>query len=189
MTNRHKINMKTIEGYDHPLIEIEIGKKKLTMILDSGAIMSCLNVEDSDGIEMRKLYEVSYSGMEANRKTGDVVLTEISLDGVGLQAVFVLADLKESFSQVLKDRGIELNGMLGVDFFRLYDCILDFKEDTLEFSERPNEKYRVVDESGFMEGVDGINGLSWDKLEEIAKEAEVEYHEQERLKRQNAIQK
>ena len=76
--------------------------------------------------------EVTISGIEGNEKKGAQMIGSISLLGKSFQVPFTIIKDLPSIQLIKEETGVQVHGILGLDFLIKSMCIINFKELTIE---------------------------------------------------------
>ena len=112
-----------------PIIKATLNGKPAHFILASGATFSVLNINDKNAFnfsteEDTENEAVGYGGQAQFEK---VRWAEVNMGGVKLNGDFNAQDLSKIVEVIRSNEGVTVNGIIGVNFFKSYGFILDFK--------------------------------------------------------------
>lgn len=114
-----------------PIITCMQGNKKLNFIIDTGADDNVINSDVIDTIEHQKIeYDGTLTGLGG---IYDVKACSIKLDinGETFTDKFLVSDhLKEAFNKMEDTHAIILHGLLGSNFLKRHNIVLDFNNFT-----------------------------------------------------------
>lgn len=125
-----KISFKeSLDLVDLPIITFKVGNEKLNFMLDSGANLSVINETILPNIEHILTNKIgTIFGMEGNiQKVRYAKLTLQYKNSIYTDEMQVL-NMDNSFSNLKKESGVTVHGILGNNFFQKYKYVLDFKE-------------------------------------------------------------
>lgn len=118
-----------------PIITFMCGEKKLNFMLDTGSTHSHISSEVRASLADDEITETSPDnvidviGFTGERRTQSSILISLRYKDTEYPTeVFVSEDLTKTFEDLKVSEGIQLHGILGNDFFNMYDYIIDFKE-------------------------------------------------------------
>lgn len=116
-----------IELVGLPIITFYQGSKKYHFLLDTGSDTCYLN--NSSSIEKGQIFtdkNLVYSGADGvNRECSETSL-ELFYNNHRYTNSFRIADLNDAFNDLKQERGVSLEGIIGVDFMNKYKYCLDF---------------------------------------------------------------
>lgn len=129
-SNYHNISFKeSLDLTDMPIVTFESKGKKINLLLDTGCNISTLNNSILKDVEFEKdNNEYSNLGIEGNKI--DTIGGEVTLHYKNhtFKTTCIFQDLDNAFEHIKRDRGVQLHGVLGTEFFKKYQYILDFEE-------------------------------------------------------------
>lgn len=121
-----------------PIITLFNNKKALNFIVDSGSNISHICSEYYDSIESTPIgtyEEGEISGLGAT--TTGITMCEAILKDYKNNNYKITLSVSDQLGVVAKNiednTGVKIHGLLGTDFLKNYDCILDFKDYKLHF--------------------------------------------------------
>ena len=121
------------EKADLPFITIDVNGHKLNMIADSAGAVSVIRKDVLKDIDYepnsRKIDLVALSD-EGNIKS-NVVAIPITINGKEVKTDFVVYDRDDIAG--FKRHGIVMDGLLGVEFFKATNGMIDFQKQTVKF--------------------------------------------------------
>lgn len=123
------------QGFDLtglPVVTLYQGDKKLNFLLDTGATLSIIDSNIIDTLNYKPINEggTILSGIEGKPKNVNSCIVEFSYKNTNYETVFLSYDMSPSFSRIKNNSGVTLHGILGSEFFRRFQYILDFAELT-----------------------------------------------------------
>lgn len=115
---------------DLPIITFTCGKKKLNLLLDSGATCCIIDAKVLQSIN-KDNYTISQNktecfGVEGNKISADLITLNISYSGLIFNEEFIINDMSKAFQEVKNESGVTLHGIIGSNFFVKHKYILDF---------------------------------------------------------------
>ena len=113
-----------------PIISLEQGDKVFNFILDTGSSVNVIDSNILDQIEHRMIdnKDASLYGMEGNRLPVGVCNITLGYKDKTYPYDYLIRDMSKAFSNLKKDHGATVHGLLGSSFFNKYRYILDFNE-------------------------------------------------------------
>lgn len=134
-----------------PIITFMCGKKKLNFMLDTGSTHSHISSEVRASLSDDEITETSPDnvidviGFTGERRTqGSILISLKYKDTEYPTEVFVSESLTKAFEDLKVSEGIQLHGILGNDFFNMYDYIIDFKEYIVH-SKKKKRKWSMIE--------------------------------------------
>lgn len=109
-----------------PIVTLYQGSKKYHFILDTGSNVSHITNTADIMIIPTKKGDTVY-GLEGNKITTPIVGVELYHNKNKYEIEVRVTDLNNAFANLKKDTGVEVTGILGVDFLRQTNKALDFK--------------------------------------------------------------
>lgn len=111
-----------------PIIPVEIKGKHRCFIIDTGSTCSLI---DSNVIEYFKdiatpVGDYNISGIDGTKHKVDVVTLPFSFEGQSYSPKFCVKSLLEAFKDIETESGIQVHGLLGIDFLMGNKWIIDF---------------------------------------------------------------
>lgn len=130
--NKNKTKMSFMESMDLtglPIVTFLIDNKKYNFLLDTGANYSVINSSLIDDITHTKIDKQSnVIGMEGNAIISNFIDIVLTYKNKRFQESFQVINMDAAFNKIKKESGVAICGILGSEFFRRYNYILDFKE-------------------------------------------------------------
>lgn len=132
--NRYlKYPFQNWEKSDIPYITIDVQGHQLNMIADSGGSMCIIRKDVLNEID----YKSSTRAVEMRALTNEglpseIVTIPITINGKEFDTDFIVYDLDDIGGFKYKC-GVEMHGLLGVEFFRATGGIVDFNNQTVKF--------------------------------------------------------
>lgn len=130
--NKNKTKMSFMESMDLtglPIVTFLIDNKKYNFLLDTGANYSVINSSLIDDITHTKIdKQSSVIGMEGNAVISNFIDIILTYKNKKFQESFQVINMDSAFNKIKKESGVAICGILGSEFFRRYNYILDFKE-------------------------------------------------------------
>lgn len=132
--NTKKISLLAVsfsQGFIKPNIPIATfyqGNKELTFVLDSGSNDNVIDQNILDKIThsiKEEEGETTLSGLEGPQKV-KICTIPFSTKDTSYTADFLISNLKDAFKGTKEQCGIQLHGMLGSNFFKKYNMVIDF---------------------------------------------------------------
>lgn len=114
---------------DLPIVTFTHGDKKLNFLLDTGSNKSLINssiVNELNHIPLRS--DSTMFGVEGNYTKVEVSVISIFYNGEEYANDFMVSDLDKPFSNIKKESGVTIHGILGNNFFTRNKSILNFEE-------------------------------------------------------------
>ena len=124
---------KILDKVGLPLIVTE-GQPNLCLLLDTGAthnILFSFVLEAYPELFNLINVETSITGIEGTIMQGKQVNGTIRIDEEEIPVEFLVVKATSSLSNIQKETGIQVHGILGIPFLTKSQCILDFKELTI----------------------------------------------------------
>lgn len=125
-----KISFKqALELTDLPIITLYQGSTKYNMLVDTGSNASYIEKTLVHKLEHTKS-EVSKTIISSTSIEEDIstIDAEFTYKDHTLEVSLAVFDLKEAFSRIKKESGVQLHGILGTDVCTKYRYIIDFKD-------------------------------------------------------------
>lgn len=127
---KHLIIKGVLNDVHLPIIEVEVQNMHLHFILDTGSTNSILDerviIPLKDHISNAGKYELQ--GIEGNIIQSIQGILSFIFCGKVYQQAFCFMSLQKPFEAIKRDSGIEVHGILGIDFLMANKWIIDFKE-------------------------------------------------------------
>jgi len=117
-----------VEINDMHFIKVTFNNKSTMLLLDTGASKSLLDISQAEeyAFSYRKFSELQYIGLGGLTDIHNVYDYRIQ----EIHIIFLGADLKE-ITDYFKKENIEIVGILGSDFIKMYNVIVDFKNNIM----------------------------------------------------------
>ena len=120
------------QGFDLTKLAIATfyqGEEKLNLLLDTGSNTNIINKK----VLERLKYELSgdkveLQGIEGQQKSENECIIELIHKDVLYRCPFTISDLSKPFSNIKKESGVTLHGIIGTEFFNKYKYVLDFEK-------------------------------------------------------------
>lgn len=118
-----------------PLVIVEVKSKHLCFILDTGSTCSLI---DSTVVEYFKdivapVGDYYVSGIEGTKHKVDMIALPFTFEGQVYKPKFCVKPLLDAFKGVEEESGIQVHGLLGIDFLIENKWTIDFKELTIYY--------------------------------------------------------
>jgi len=130
--------VKIIRLKGHPIVAGSLNGKKAFFLVDSGANITILNINDVNRYQIRYSESISkvkiISGLTANQ-TEILVATNTSLylGNRKMEACFKLLDLSNLRDSIGVSDGIWINGIIGSDLMKKYKFTIDYGNQEIRF--------------------------------------------------------
>lgn len=114
---------------DLPIATFYQGEVKLNFLLDTGSNNNIINksvIEDIKYIVTNK--QANVYGMDGLDHSCPFYNVDIEYQGSHYPANFMVCDMSIAFSNIKKETGVLIHGILGSRFFKEHKSILDFSE-------------------------------------------------------------
>lgn len=121
---------ESLDLVELPVVTFNCGKKKLNLILDTGASTCVIDkrvlegLKEEDYIKTNKIEKVW--GMEGNPKEVNIVNVKLTYSNLEFLEDFLVNDLSDAFDNIKQECGVKLHGIIGSNFFTKHKYILDF---------------------------------------------------------------
>lgn len=115
-----------------PIASFKQGDKDLVFLLDTGSDNNVLNKDSLDYIdhEIIESNDITHlSGVNGSTPVQHCMI-DFSCEDEHYRAKFLIADLSEAMESIRKKHCITIHGILGSNFLRQHNVILDFKNLT-----------------------------------------------------------
>lgn len=110
-----------------PLITFYNNRKKLNFLLDTGSTSSIINESVLSSINYKLLDDTSnVIGIEGNPAIVKNCEITINYKKQPFTSDFIINNMDVAFSSVKKEFGVQLHGILGNNFFKKYQYVIDF---------------------------------------------------------------
>lgn len=114
---------------DLPIATFYQGEVKLNFLLDTGSTNNILNAPILKRIECVKTDKsVNVFGMDGVNHECSNYMVDIEYNGSHYPTTFMVHDMRAAFGNIKKETGVTVNGILGSEFFKQNESILDFIE-------------------------------------------------------------
>lgn len=114
---------------DMPIVTFTQGEVKLNFLLDTGSTNSLINesvVKNLDVIPLQT--DTKMFGLDGNYTKVEVAVISIFYNGIEYANDFMISNLDKPFSNIKKESGVTIHGILGNNFFVRNKSILNFEE-------------------------------------------------------------
>jgi hypothetical protein len=112
-------------------VEVELNHKKANLLVDTGAAASLLDINQASEYKFKfHLTEQMFAGVGGITERYKVSHYNFAHDSSTLSLYPFGANLK-ILAQTFKEKGMPIAGILGSDFFRNNDAIIDYKNKKL----------------------------------------------------------
>lgn len=129
---------ESIDKVGIPFVTVSNGDKTLNFIIDTGSNLSYLDSRYLDWFKAKDLNKSTKTvGAGGSLETHHYVIS-FDYNGRKFKDVVGSVDLQHAFGQIKDESGIEIHGILGVQFLRSNHFVIDF--DTLNFYQMKNRK-------------------------------------------------
>jgi hypothetical protein len=112
-----------------PVITLVSNNIKLNFLLDTGSNDSIINKKlihkNIKATKCENMYS-SIMGMEGTSQEVEIYSIDLNYKNQVFTDNFLATDMDMAFSQIKQDTGVQLHGILGVNFFTKYKYILNF---------------------------------------------------------------
>lgn len=128
----------TIDKANLLLISVQIWEYKLVFDIDTGATYNIIfdyvyNQLKEDFVDMGK--SINMFGIEGKRTDNKTVKADLEFDKTILTTEFQVVDAMDAVTNFQNDFGIQLHGILGVQFLKDNNCVIDFANKTIKIGE------------------------------------------------------
>ena len=115
-----------------PLIPLQVGEHTMLFLIDTGATHSIIDESilrelDSSFVHKIPNKTIKISGIEGTEKQGIIYELSFKIDDQTYIQEFVTNSLIEASSEMMKNSGIQIHGILGTDFLFKNKWIIDFE--------------------------------------------------------------
>ncbi len=112
-------------------IRVKLNNRNATLLLDTGAAASLLDINQANDYDF-KYYQTKhkFSGVGGLSNGYKITDYRINHDSTSLKVYPFGADLKQ-VNDVFTENGMPIAGVLGSDFLRTHDAIIDYKHKIL----------------------------------------------------------
>lgn len=120
------------EKSDLPFITVNVQGNSLNMIADSAGAVSIIRKEVLNKISYEpNSRKINLAALTDDKIQSDVVSIPITINGKEIKTDFVVYDSDDI--ACFKKHGIVMDGLLGVEFFKASNGIIDFKSQAVKF--------------------------------------------------------
>jgi len=125
-----KISFKeAVDLTGNPIVTFYSGQKKLNFLLDTGANVSMINLDDLTGCKYEDTGEqMNNMGIEGQKKVLNISHIYLQYKDNLFEEDVLTSDLSAAFTGVKNVTGVTIHGILGTSFFTKYKYVLDFEE-------------------------------------------------------------
>lgn len=133
-TKIDKVSFKeSLDLCDLPIITFLCGNTKLNFLLDTGSTHSHISSAVVKHITTKEKIKLDTSiktiGFDATEETQDSTILVLKYKDKDFPIqVFISEAIAKSFEYIKKESGVQLHGVLGNDFFTMYNYTIDFKK-------------------------------------------------------------
>lgn len=114
---------------DLPIVTFTQGNEKLNFLLDTGSNKSLINASIVNKLHHIPLKSDSTMfGVDGNYTKVEMTVISIFYKGEEYANDFMISDLDKPFSNIKKETGVTIHGILGNNFFVRNKSILNFEE-------------------------------------------------------------
>ena len=114
---------------DLPIVTFTQGNEKLNFLLDTGSNKSLINASIVNKLNHVPLKSDSTMfGVDGNYTKVEMTVISIFYKGEEYANDFMISDLDKPFSNIKKESGVTIHGILGNNFFVRNKSILNFEE-------------------------------------------------------------
>ena len=120
-----------------PIVTFVNNNVKLHFLLDTGSDDSYINSDIVQSLKVDKKIKAERAIITGNgeiKSEGRVVM-DIVYKNMAYTNMFIISDMGPAFDLIAQDRGIKVHGILGNNFFNVYNYIIDFK-DMIAYSKK-----------------------------------------------------
>ena len=137
---KEKVNTISVKNFENniwsevktPIIKIPINKVDRYFLVDTGANLSVLDKHyyllNKDKLDQVNEIEINYSGINGTKAEKVYIVNAYFEDKV---ITFTTSDISEIIKTIKKKCGIEISGIIGSDFMRNYNVVIDYKLKTV----------------------------------------------------------
>lgn len=112
-----------------PVATFTQGNKSFNFLLDTGSNDNIIDSNILKSIEHRVINKKSLlHGMEGVKKEVSECTITLSFKGTDYTFDYLIQDMRQSFSSVKQETGVNLHGIIGSKFFNKFKYVLDFDE-------------------------------------------------------------
>ena len=114
---------------DLPIVTFTQGEEKLNFLLDTGSNKSLINASIVNKLNHIPLKSDSTMfGVEGNYTKVEVAVISLFYNNIEYANDFMIANLDKPFSNIKRESGVTIHGILGNNFFVRNKSILNFEE-------------------------------------------------------------
>lgn len=136
---RKRVDMSFKEAMDLvdlPVITFYNNGNKFNFLLDTGATMSVIDSNVLSNLSYKKLSDTgTVYGMEGNSIEVSYIKASLEYKGRNYEEDFQVVDMSAAFGHIKAESGVTLSGILGSNFFKRYQYVLDF-ESLIAYSKK-----------------------------------------------------
>lgn len=137
---KDKVNTPSVKNFENsiwseiktPIIKIPINKVDRYFLVDTGANLSVLDkyyyIINQSSLDQVNEIEINYSGINGTKTEKAYVVNAYFEDRI---ITFTTSDISEVIKTIKKKCGIEISGIIGSDFMRNYNVVIDYKLKTV----------------------------------------------------------
>lgn len=124
-----------------PIITLHQEDKEFNFIVDTGANYSVINKADL-GELLHKMGNITGStyGIDGNLMEVGYALIPLQKNDVIYKETFQVVDVSSAFNNIAESSGIKVVGILGNEFLRTYNSIIDFNNLTIKFKNERKDR-------------------------------------------------
>lgn len=127
-----KYDFQSWEKADLPYITIDVQGHPLNMVTDSAAAISIIRREVLSNLEYEQsTRKINLAALTDESLHSEVVTIPIHVNGKEIKTDFVVYDGDDIAD--FRRQGITMDGILGVEFFKVAKGIVDFNTQTVKF--------------------------------------------------------
>ena len=120
---------ESIDLVSLPVITFMSNGRKLNFLLDSGSSNSFINNDSLKDTNHRLLGKTGTTyGMEGVEKENRTCVVDLQYKSMNFSIELCAIDLSSCFSMLKKETGVQMDGILGCEFFGKYKSVIDFEE-------------------------------------------------------------
>jgi hypothetical protein len=120
------------DGFIRVAVQTEVSRTPLSMLLDSGASVSVLNVETARRLDVRTGESLSIRGVASDADAYEIEPLRATMSGIECGHVVLAADMSRA-NQLCAE---PIDGLIGVDFFRDRVVQIDYSQRRLRLLPR-----------------------------------------------------
>jgi len=131
--SKYSISFKILST-NHIIIDAAVNNVDGKFLIDTGASNSCIDLNKSEKFKLN----YGKSDEQASSATNEIKDTYISKKNLLLIDKYyihdfdiILFNMEHVIKSLLDKDEIEIDGIIGADLLRKYNCCIDFKENTL----------------------------------------------------------